>query len=182
MKHDFSTIHILRWEELPDFSLYVDQVIDLVEQSLSFLSDIDTKLITSTMINNYVKSRIVPAPVKKRYTKNHVACFTVICLLKKVYSLEEIAKLLQLQFDTSNIENAYNIFCEYMETKLNGSDPHPAYSVNEETVDIFEKALDSVVYKIIVQTDLLDVKPIVETIKEHEAQEKKNKKARKESA
>ena len=48
----FKDIHILRWEEIPDFPLYIDQVITLIEKSLSFLSEEKgEKIITSTMIN-----------------------------------------------------------------------------------------------------------------------------------
>ena len=46
------SIHLLRWEEIPDFPLYMDQVINLVESSLSFMKlDDDDKIVTSTMIN-----------------------------------------------------------------------------------------------------------------------------------
>ena len=57
-----STLHLPRWEELPDMDLYRDQVITLIERYLSFLANDDEKIITTSMINNYVKWKMMPAP------------------------------------------------------------------------------------------------------------------------
>ncbi|MEG2436073.1 MAG: DUF1836 domain-containing protein, partial [Ruthenibacterium sp.] len=59
--------HLPRWNELPDMDLYMDQVIGQLDKYLAVLSTPDTEhFITASMINNYVKLRLVPAPVKKR--------------------------------------------------------------------------------------------------------------------
>ncbi|WP_288153450.1 DUF1836 domain-containing protein, partial [uncultured Sharpea sp.] len=68
MDAQYNQVHILRWQELPDFDLYMDQVIGLIEKSLSFLKlNEDDKVVTSTMINNYVKAKLVTPPIKKKY-------------------------------------------------------------------------------------------------------------------
>ena len=43
------------WESLPQLDLYMDQVIVLMERYLALFSDGKDKLITPSMINNYVK-------------------------------------------------------------------------------------------------------------------------------
>lgn len=59
--------HLPRWEELPDIELYMDQVITLIERYLSpLVGQTDSKVITSAMINNYVKLNIMPKPNKKQ--------------------------------------------------------------------------------------------------------------------
>ena len=68
-------VHIPRWEELPQLSLYMDQVLFYINDTLSFLNvstskddkKKDDKLLTSAMINNYVKQHFVTKPNKKRY-------------------------------------------------------------------------------------------------------------------
>ena len=52
------TCHLPRWEELPDFDLYMDQVISLIERYLNILDDGKERIITSAMINNYVKLKL----------------------------------------------------------------------------------------------------------------------------
>ena len=61
------------WEDFPALELYMDQVTVLINQYLEpFETDRNSdSTVTPAMINNYVKMKIVPPPVKKRYTKNY---------------------------------------------------------------------------------------------------------------
>ena len=57
--------HLPDWETIPDFGLYMDQVIVLLEQYLSFIpAPVGGKerFVTSSTINNYVRLKIMPAP------------------------------------------------------------------------------------------------------------------------
>ena len=49
--------HIMRIDEMPRIELYLDQVLALVSQSLSFMALPGEELITGSMVNNYVKQR-----------------------------------------------------------------------------------------------------------------------------
>lgn len=168
-------IHLLRWEEIPDFPLYMDQVISLIETSLSFLMlDPDDKIVTSTMINNYVKSKIVNPPVKKKYVREHVAYFIVICLLKKVYSLEDISKLIKVQFDHAPTPEAYNQFCDVFEELLAGIDEPHDYSVDVDIQSLFLKTIMSVVYTISVEAAIHNEKTIAQVKKEDKKKTKNN--------
>ena len=69
-----ANLHFPRWHELPEFELYMDQVIGLVEKYLRPLYPENKAPITPSMINNYVKQRILPPPENKRYGKKHLAC------------------------------------------------------------------------------------------------------------
>ncbi len=115
--------HLPRWNELPDIELYMDQVITLIERYLSPLVDElgedKNKVITSAMINNYVKLGIMPKPYKKRYERIHLAHLIVITILKQVILIPEVKQGIYLQSIISgNIENAYNLFCDELEDGL----------------------------------------------------------------
>ncbi len=83
------------WEQLPDIDLYSDQVLSFLEQKLQLFSDPDEPLISGYMINNYVKLHLLSAPIKKKYTREHLTSLFIICLLKKVISLNDIDYLLR---------------------------------------------------------------------------------------
>jgi len=72
-KNQISSFLFPRWNELPEVDLYMDQVVGYLSQKLSVFYDTEDedsgKMITATMINNYVKQRIIAAPVKKRYDR-----------------------------------------------------------------------------------------------------------------
>lgn len=81
--------HLPRWDELPDIELYMDQVIALMGKYMQGFGE-DEKLLTSSMVNNYVKMGIVPAPVKKKYSRSHLAHLIIICAMKRVVSMSII--------------------------------------------------------------------------------------------
>ena len=55
------------WERLPELDLYMDQVITLMDKQLTpFTTDGSDKLLTPSMINNYVRDEVLPRPVKKK--------------------------------------------------------------------------------------------------------------------
>ena len=105
-------IHIPRWNELPEIDLYLDQVVNYIEKYLGqYNVNKEDKIITKTMINNYVKLGIMPAPEKKKYSREHVAYLIVICILKQVYSISDIGKLISLTIEYFELSKAYNRFC-----------------------------------------------------------------------
>lgn len=60
--------HCPKWDDLPDFDLYMDQVLFYINthlQDLYFDLSPDDKIITSNMVNNYVKNSIVKPPIRK---------------------------------------------------------------------------------------------------------------------
>ena len=66
------------WDELPDFELYMDQVLSLTGRYLEGMPNSEDSKLTASMINNYVKVKIIPAPQGKRYSRRHVAYLPVL--------------------------------------------------------------------------------------------------------
>jgi len=98
------------WEELPDFELYMDQVISLLGKYLDFLP-VDEKegtTVTASAINNYVRLRIMPAPVKKRYSRIHLAYLIIICSLKQSVSIGLIQKMIPMELAEEDVRRIYN--------------------------------------------------------------------------
>ena len=91
--------HIMRIDEMPRIELYLDQVLALVSQSLSFMALPGEELLTGSMVNNYVKQRVVPAPQRRRYTRRHVAALIFVCSFKRVFSISQIRDLYQVCVD-----------------------------------------------------------------------------------
>ena len=96
-RDDIGGFKLPRFHELPDVGLYMDQVVSIIDKYFKVLDrDDDKPIITSSMINNYVKLGIIPPPVRKRYGADHLAYLIMICLLKQVLSMSEITLLLSL--------------------------------------------------------------------------------------
>jgi DNA-binding transcriptional MerR regulator len=116
---DITKFRLPRYNELPDIGLYMDQVISVIDSSLSLLlSSEDEKIITSTMINNYVKQKLVSPPKNKKYSRNHLAYLIVVCAFKTIFSISEICELIRIQIESYTVEEAYNYFCSELELSL----------------------------------------------------------------
>lgn len=116
---DIINYHIPRWEELPDLELYMDQVITFIEKNISiFSANTDEKIITPAMVNNYVKLKLIPQPVKKRYNKVHLAYLIAISILKHVFTIQEVRDGIIYQAKIQGERMAYNSFCEGQEEAL----------------------------------------------------------------
>lgn len=150
-KDDIEKFHMPRWEELPEIDLYIDQVVTFIDKYLSdFLQfendNKENKIITKTMINNYVKQKVIDAPVQKKYSRNSIAYLFVICILKSVYSIKDIDKLIKSATKDVSSNVAYNTFCDTLEIAI--------YSTLIERKFIFDKNISDNGYALfnVVQT------------------------------
>lgn len=104
-----------RYEELPDMGLYLEQVLTLVNGALA---NIQSEPLTGAMISNYVKNKAIPSPVKKKYYREHLVYLIVTCLMKQVFTVQQIARFFEIQRETYPLPKAYNYFCAEYENAL----------------------------------------------------------------
>lgn len=106
------------WNDLPEYAIYSEQLLQIVKDELSFLQISDEKFITKSMVNNYVKWDMIPRPVKKKYEKLHIACVIIITILKQILPITKIKDGIQLQIISQGSEKAYDAFCEALEDSM----------------------------------------------------------------
>lgn len=90
-------IEHIQLEDIPNIDLYMDQVTTLMDTKLRATTRYpkEDKILTKTMINNYAKNDLLPPPVKKKYSKEHVLMLIFIYYFKSVLSINDIQTLLQ---------------------------------------------------------------------------------------
>ena len=110
--------NIIEIEDIPNIDLYMDQVTTFMDKCLAqYKRYDDDKVLTKTMINNYTKAKIFPAPVKKKYSRTHLMLLIMIYHLKSVLSIKDIGILFQSALSEPNkikqekmIESIYSGF------------------------------------------------------------------------
>ena len=108
--------HLPAWNSIPDFGLYMDQVIVLLEQYLSFIptpAGAKEHIVTSATINNYVRLKIMPAPVKRKYHRVHIAYLVMILTMKQSLSISDVQKVIP-PMDSSEDE-VLSVYEDYSE-------------------------------------------------------------------
>ena len=83
-------------EDMPNIDLYMDQLTTFMSERLKRSTrhpDTD-KVLTKTMINNYAKNDLLPPPVRKKYSKDHLILLIFIYYYKNILSINDIQTLI----------------------------------------------------------------------------------------
>lgn len=108
----------VEWDQLPDFSLYMDQVLSYMDRQVIQFDEGNG--LTAAMVNNYTKSGLVPRAEGKKYNREHLAYLTAICILKQVLSARDIDLLIREELQEAHtIPGGYAAFCESLDRALN---------------------------------------------------------------
>lgn len=138
LKHRMEEERPASWEELPDLALYMDQIISYMPRQLIHFDD--HEMLTSAMVNNYIKEGLVPRADGKRYGPTHLAHLTAVCALKKVLSVHDIGELIAAGKDTgSDAQVLYNYFCNAMDQAL--QDTAETIDENASRIELTKLAL-----------------------------------------
>lgn len=130
---DVFSMELLDTSEIPRIDLYMEQVTSFFDDQLGDMRrKEDDKILTKTMVNNYTKHEVLPHPVRKKYTREHMIALTYIIMLKKVLSIQDIKAFFNLTETKENsmLEPQYNVFKGIMENTY------------QSTAELLEKELE----------------------------------------
>ena len=116
LQQKLKSIDYIKTEDIPNIGLYMDQVTTFMDEQLEACKRYDNdKILTKTMINNYAKNNLLPAPDKKKYSKEHVLTLIFIYYFKNLLSINDIQSILNPltehyfgKKDGFNMEKVYN--------------------------------------------------------------------------
>jgi hypothetical protein len=105
------------WDQLPDFALYMDQVLSYMDRQVIRFDGDDS--LTAAMVNNYTKNGLVPRAEGKKYSRDHLAYLTVICVLKRVMSAKDMDLLIKEELQGNRtIPDGYAAFRDSLDKAL----------------------------------------------------------------
>lgn len=154
-----------KWRDLPNFDIYMDQVIFFINDRLKPLYfDSEKNVITSNMVNNYVKNSIVKPPIKKHYKPYHLAFLIAVCILKRCYSLTEITQLIEIEqaMEAPSIGDVYDSFSTCFDHYLHQimtygtvKEEYTFANPNKEQL-LMNSVVKTIVYKIHTEFEMYD--------------------------
>lgn len=121
-----SRIDYVRPTSIPDIDLYMDQVTTFMDDQLKSTKRYkDDKILTKTMINNYAKNNLIPPPLKKKYSKEHILVLIFIYYFKGFLSIKDIetvlAPITENFFDSDasfNLTSLYEEVCQMEKSRI----------------------------------------------------------------
>jgi len=135
LREKLRTQRPVSWEQLPDFPLYMDQVLSYMDRQVLRFGDDDG--LTAAMVNNYTKSGLVPRAEGKKYNREHLAYLTSICILKRVMSARDIGTVLSAELESGkDVPGGYESFRDTLDKALNLiTDVMEAYPDEQDAAD-----------------------------------------------
>lgn len=119
------------WDALPDIELYMEQITGYLNRQLRMQTKDDcrdSQMLTSSMINNYVKSGLITRPTQKRYDREQLAQLYMLCSMKQILAIPDAAALIRyLTSGEHLISEVYDAFV---------LDQH---DINEGVADVLEQ-------------------------------------------
>lgn len=138
-----SRIDYIRPNGIPNIDLYMDQVTTFMEEQLKRTKRYEEdKILTKTMINNYAKNNLLPPPVKKKYSKEHVLVMIFIYYFKNILSIKDIESVLtpitEKTFDKEeslDMTSVYEEICQMEKSRID--------DLKKDVTNSYELAMDS---------------------------------------
>ena len=121
------------WDQLPDFSLYMDQVLSYMDRQVIRFDGDDG--LTAAMVNNYTKSGLAPRAEGKKYGREHLAYFTAICVLKRVMSTRDMDLLIREELQDRPVREGYGAFRQSLDKALNITAGELAARLGDQELD-----------------------------------------------
>lgn len=108
-----------RYEELTKYNIFMNQLVDILDEHLSvFALPTEGKILTPSMINNYVFKHVVIPPNQKKYNRDHIAYLIAVGIMKQVLPISDVTTIINGQVEQYNIAVAYDYFCRELENML----------------------------------------------------------------
>ena len=131
-------------EDIPDIDLYMDQVTTFMETHLKDTRrHPEDKVLTKTMINNYAKNNLLPTPVKKKYSKDHILMLVFIYYFKSLLSFHDIGALFRPITEKHFSGQASKLSLEDIYSEVFGLAKQEMEHLKEDVTAKFSRAQDT---------------------------------------
>ena len=144
MIQGFNTIDFITPETVPDIDLYMDQITTFMDTHLASCKRYpDDKILTKTMINNYTKNDLIPPPVRKKYSKEHVLLLIFVYYMKDFLSISDIKTLIDPLKDSFFQRTDEGITMHEIYQRISGLEKAQINPIIEDLNDNLSTALDA---------------------------------------
>ncbi len=178
-----SKYRVPEYENFPEIDLYMDQVLTYIDKYMPSYLDQNSKL-TASMINNYVKDKVIDAPISKKYDKQSLASLIIIANLKRVLPINDIKVILTDQNETiESLYNAYEKTLNDVTFQMATDAKSIIESTDEQRQDLkmlalrlaLDASIKSYIAHVILQSDLLALSSEEDSHKDKKQKKKKQK-------
>ena len=138
-------IENIKVEDIPNIDLYMDQLTTFMDEKLRRTTryPLDDKILTKTMINNYAKNDLLPPPVRKKYSKDHLILLIFIYYFKNILSINDIQTLLDPVKERFHVSDTDGLTLSDIYREIYTLEDEELTVVEKDIRDKYEKSLET---------------------------------------
>lgn len=130
-------------DEIPNIDLYMDQVTTFMDSHLESTKRNEAdKILTKTMINNYAKNNLLPPPVRKKYSHDHMITLMFIYYFKTLMSISDIQAILG-PLTERFFDDKGSISLEHIYKEIYQSERDRLPQITKDIINMYRKADNS---------------------------------------
>ena len=168
-------------EEIPDLDLYMEQLTRFMDEHLgNNLRTEDDKVLTKAMINNYTKNHLLPAPTKKKYSRDHLILLIYIYYMKNVISIGDIQKLIDPLKNDMDSEKLFELYKKTFEMEkpqyfnIESSVAKAAQITDRKIPKEEDEYLNKLIFIFLLGYDIFSKKRLIEKLIDELSEEEKD--------
>ena len=143
MLHKLAKLDYIRPGEIPNIDLYMDQVTTFMDSHLESTKRNEAdKILTKTMINNYAKNNLLPPPVRKKYSHDHMITLMFIYYFKTLMSISDIQAILG-PLTERFFDDKGSISLEHIYKEIYQSERDRLPQITKDIINMYRKADNS---------------------------------------
>jgi DNA-binding transcriptional MerR regulator len=143
MLHKLAKLDYIRPGEIPNIDLYMDQVTTFMDSHLESTKRNEAdKILTKTMINNYAKNNLLPPPVRKKYSHDHMITLMFIYYFKTLMSISDIQAILG-PLTERFFDDKGSISLEHIYKEIYQSERDRLPQITKDIISMYRKADNS---------------------------------------
>ena len=143
LQEKLKSIDYVKTEDIPNIGLYMDQVTTFMDEQLEACKRYDDdKILTKTMINNYAKNNLLPPPVKKKYSHDHMITLMFIYYFKTLMSISDIQSILGPLTDRFFGDKG-SVSLEHIYKEIYQGERERLSPITKDIISMFKKAENS---------------------------------------
>lgn len=143
MLHQLAKLDYIRPGEIPNIDLYMDQVTTFMDSHLESTKRNEAdKILTKTMINNYAKNNLLPPPVRKKYSHDHMITLMFIYYFKTLMSISDIQAILG-PLTERFFDDKGSISLEHIYKEIYQSERDRLPQITKDIINMYRKADNS---------------------------------------
>lgn len=137
------SFHYPRVNEMPEDLVFLDDIVRMVNETHACIPArvLSNKTFTAPMAKNYLHAGITPAPIGRKYNRDHICIILFAATIKLVYKASQILAITETVFEGQDPKVVNDEFAEILEARMKAVGANQGADAGETKANLAEQSV-----------------------------------------